>query len=114
MLVGNRGNRNVTSVTGHRCESSLQAYWAPSVQERREWRDILSSRNVPTRSGQGPQTLNLRPSNATMMDMPVSLSNFTINGTAAADRAAGSVARAGYLGNASQREILNSPLSRFL
>ena len=36
------------------------------------------------------------------------------NTTTAADRAAGSVARGGYLSNVSQRAILNSPLSRFL
>ena len=40
----------IMSLTGHCCESSLQAYWAPSVQERRERSNILSSRNVPTSS----------------------------------------------------------------
>ena len=70
--------RRFMSVTGRRCERSLQADWAPSVQERREQSNILSSPNVP-RSGQGssqPQTLHLRPSNETMMDVPVSLPGY--------------------------------------
>ncbi|XP_041862003.1 uncharacterized protein LOC121652924 isoform X2 [Melanotaenia boesemani] len=46
--------RQIRSVTGRRCESSLQAYRAPSVQEKQEWSNILSSCNVPTSSGQGP------------------------------------------------------------
>ncbi|KAK0138061.1 hypothetical protein N1851_025724 [Merluccius polli] len=64
--------RQIMSVTGHCCESSL-----------REWSNILSSLNVPSSGRSEPQTLNLRPSNATMMDMPISLSNFTINGNVA-------------------------------
>ncbi|XP_047460232.1 zinc finger MYM-type protein 4 isoform X2 [Mugil cephalus] len=39
--------RQIMSVTGHRCERSLEAHSAPSVQERPERSNILSSPNVP-------------------------------------------------------------------
>ena len=75
-------SRQILSVTGHRCESSLRAYWASSVLERREWSHVLLSSNVPTSSahhGQSPAVKH-PPSKAAMLDLPVSLSNSTING----------------------------------
>ena len=71
-------SRQIMSMTGHRCESSLRAYWAPSVQERREWSHDLSS-NVPRNSA---HAVKHPPSQAAMPDLPITLSNFPINGNA--------------------------------
>ena len=66
----------------------------------------MSSPNVPSSGRSELQTLNLRLSNATM-DMPISLSNFTINGNVAFNSSlSGHVAWQRL-----HREILNSPLS---
>ncbi|XP_056101432.1 uncharacterized protein LOC130080159 [Rhinichthys klamathensis goyatoka] len=36
-------SREIMSVSGHKCESSLQSYWRPNLKQRKHWSDILAA-----------------------------------------------------------------------
>lgn len=43
--------REIMSVSGHKCESSLQSYWRPNVTDRKRWSDILAGTDVNVTPG---------------------------------------------------------------
>lgn len=70
--------REIISITGHKCESSLQSYWCPNYNERRCWSNILASDTAKNKRVQKPESPLTVKRSANMFD-PF-FSNCTING----------------------------------
>ena len=70
--------REIMSVSGHKSESSLHSYWAPSLDNRKRWSNALC--NIDGNCSTAPPAKQQR-SNMDLMDRTAAFTNCAFNGS---------------------------------
>ena len=61
--------REIMSVTGHKCESSLQSYWAPNQRDQKRWSNILAGENDESTINEPPAKRRATTSAASVSEL---------------------------------------------